>query len=470
MSAIPQQITFDNYSYGQQAVLTDGSVINNQANNMATENYGNMQKTQYYQVNNGQATAIQTFNANQTTFQGSNNSAQLISSGQPAVVNTTTYLQTPTYSPQALTETTTASNLMLNNAAVNVSTPTSTSVSSNTISPQPVNIPQTVATQPQNQYIQQSISPVEGNGMNFFPTLPIDNSIKNGQIINQTTTSPTTFTTISQNNEQRYPSPPMGAVDITKNQCQPVAVAAPLQTNSFSTNSSLNIVNGAPANGFVSQSLPLNQNAITQAQQTQAMTIMNSNGMNVSNPSFQQQNGGFQQYYNQSFTQTIQGKGQQQTIISSTTNIASNYQPQANLNGKIGQGNILAVNQNVVNTPMTIKTSTRAYNKNNEPISLELALKRQKNTEAARRSRMRKVLKMETLENHVKRLEAENKNLSIRLAMLESNRIEWESKEKKLMDKIKTLEEQLAEARKGKEEKEENEEVVVKSEEETSNE
>jgi len=238
---------------------------------------------------------------------------------------------------------------------------------------------------------------------------------------------------MQHNNEQRYPSPPMGAIDINKNQCQQVAVSAPI-----------NIVGNAQSNGYVS----MNQ-GITQAQQTQTMAIIN-NGMNVANSTqYQQQNGGYQQYYNQSFPQ-MQGKGQQQTIITTTANVNSNinanYPQNNNIDGKMGQGNILSVNQNVVNTPM-VKPNSRSKSK--EPISLELALKRQKNTEAARRSRMRKVLKMENLENHVKRLEADNKNLSIRLAMLESNRIEWETKEKKLLDKIKILEEQLAEARKG---------------------
>jgi len=444
MAAIQQPVAYENFSYGQQTIMTDGSV------NMATDNYGNMQKTQYYQVNNGQATTIQAFNANQATYQ--NNNTQIISQAQPTVVSTTTYLQTPTYSPQALSETTTSS-LLLNNAAT-VSTPSSTSITA-TISPQPINIPHTVGSQQPNQMYTQTVSPVEGNGMNFFPTLPLENNMKNGQIITQASTTPATYTTIPQNNDQRYPSPPMGAVDINKNQCQQVTIATPMQNGSYTTTTGnqINIVNNTQANGFISQSIPVNQGAITQAQPVNTMNI------NMNGASYPQQNNGFQQYYNQSFTQTIQGKGQQQTIISSTTNIASTY-PQA----KLGQGNILAVNQNVVNTPMTIKTNSRSYNKNNEPISLELALKRQKNTEAARRSRMRKVLKMETLENHVKRLEADNKNLSIRLAMLESNRMEWESKEKKLLDKIKDLEEELAEARKGQDVKTQDN-MIVKEEE-----
>ncbi|KAL6618045.1 hypothetical protein LY90DRAFT_700142 [Neocallimastix californiae] len=438
MSAIQQPVAFDNFSYGQQTILADGSVLNNQGNNM---------------VYNGQATTIQTFDANQTTFQNNNNSAQLISQAQPTVVNTTTYLQTPTYSPQGLNETTN-SNLILNNATVTVTTPTSASVTANAISSQPINIPNQ-----QNQFYGQTISPVEGNGMNFFPSLPINENMKNGQILSPSNTTPTTYTTtttVPQSNDQRYPSPPMGAVDINKNQCQPMTITAPIQSTTFTTTSPINIVNSTQANGFISQTVPVNQGTITQAQPNGSMNI------NMGTASYPQQNNGFQQYYNQSFTQTIQGKGQQQTIISSTTNIASNYPPQANLtnglNGKIGQGNLITVNP-----PMTIKKNSRS--KSNEPISLELALKRQKNTEAARRSRMRKVLKMETLENHVKRLEGENKNLSIRLAMLESNRIEWESKEKKLLDKIKDLEEQLAEARKGQSIKSEENNMSVKVEE-----
>ncbi|KAG4090134.1 hypothetical protein H8356DRAFT_1713907 [Neocallimastix lanati (nom. inval.)] len=438
MSAIQQPVAFDNFSYGQQTILADGSVLNNQGNNM---------------VYNGQATTIQTFDANQTTFQNNNNSAQLISQAQPTVVNTTTYLQTPTYSPQGLNETTN-SNLILNNATVTVTTPTSASVTANAISSQPINIPNQ-----QNQFYGQTISPVEGNGMNFFPSLPINENMKNGQILSPSNTTPTTYTTtttVPQSNDQRYPSPPMGAVDINKNQCQPMTITAPIQSTTFTTTSPINIVNSTQANGFISQTVPVNQGTITQAQPNGSMNI------NMGATSYPQQNNGFQQYYNQSFTQTIQGKGQQQTIISSTTNIASNYPPQANLtnglNGKIGQGNLITVNP-----PMTIKKNSRS--KSNEPISLELALKRQKNTEAARRSRMRKVLKMETLENHVKRLEGENKNLSIRLAMLESNRIEWESKEKKLLDKIKDLEEQLAEARKGQSIKSEENNMSVKVEE-----
>ncbi|KAJ2662168.1 hypothetical protein IW148_003057 [Coemansia sp. RSA 1199] len=51
------------------------------------------------------------------------------------------------------------------------------------------------------------------------------------------------------------------------------------------------------------------------------------------------------------------------------------------------------------------------------------ALKRKKNTDAARRSRMRKILRIETLEGRVSDLETENAQLLQRIAQLEAERI-----------------------------------------------
>ncbi|OUM56403.1 hypothetical protein PIROE2DRAFT_49517 [Piromyces sp. E2] len=75
---------------------------------------------------------------------------------------------------------------------------------------------------------------------------------------------------------------------------------------------------------------------------------------------------------------------------------------------------------------------------------MELAIKRKKNTEAARRSRMRKMLRMENLEKYVKQLENENNTLNMRISLLESNRPEWNEKENKLRDRIRELERELA--------------------------
>ncbi|KAL1925767.1 uncharacterized protein VTP21DRAFT_650 [Calcarisporiella thermophila] len=76
----------------------------------------------------------------------------------------------------------------------------------------------------------------------------------------------------------------------------------------------------------------------------------------------------------------------------------------------------------------------------------ELALKRQKNTDAARRSRMRKLHRMETLEKRVAELEAENARLQVKTAVLESEKTSSELRDKEHMQRIKKLEEQLSEA------------------------
>jgi len=77
-------------------------------------------------------------------------------------------------------------------------------------------------------------------------------------------------------------------------------------------------------------------------------------------------------------------------------------------------------------------------------ISMELAIKRKKNTEAARRSRMRKMQRMEKLEKYVKQLENDNSTLNMKISLLEASRPEWIEKESKLRDRIRELEKELA--------------------------
>ncbi|KAG0193690.1 hypothetical protein DFQ28_003863 [Apophysomyces sp. BC1034] len=78
----------------------------------------------------------------------------------------------------------------------------------------------------------------------------------------------------------------------------------------------------------------------------------------------------------------------------------------------------------------------------------EIAMKRQKNTDAARRSRLKKLMKMETLEKRVTEIEADNNRLTTRIAVLESEKAGLESKDKGLEDRIRFLEQQLSEAHK----------------------
>ncbi|KAI9255308.1 hypothetical protein BY458DRAFT_520407 [Sporodiniella umbellata] len=82
-----------------------------------------------------------------------------------------------------------------------------------------------------------------------------------------------------------------------------------------------------------------------------------------------------------------------------------------------------------------------------DPID-EAALKRQKNTDAARRSRLRKVQKMDCLEQKVADLEKLNASLLMRVAVLDSEKTNLKAKEASYENRIKVLESQLAEAHK----------------------
>ncbi|CAO3697829.1 unnamed protein product [Rhizopus stolonifer] len=75
-----------------------------------------------------------------------------------------------------------------------------------------------------------------------------------------------------------------------------------------------------------------------------------------------------------------------------------------------------------------------------------IALKRQRNTDAARRSRQRKAMRMETLERKVMDLESVNERLKLRAAIAESEKANIEAKEKSSKVRILELERQLANA------------------------
>ncbi|KAJ1656207.1 hypothetical protein IWQ61_004182 [Dispira simplex] len=75
-----------------------------------------------------------------------------------------------------------------------------------------------------------------------------------------------------------------------------------------------------------------------------------------------------------------------------------------------------------------------------------VALKRQKNTDAARRSRMRKMLRIDTLESRVVELETENNSLLTKVAVLEAEKASVKDNEAGLLERIRVLESQLSTA------------------------
>ncbi|KAJ9071962.1 hypothetical protein DSO57_1032069 [Entomophthora muscae] len=75
-----------------------------------------------------------------------------------------------------------------------------------------------------------------------------------------------------------------------------------------------------------------------------------------------------------------------------------------------------------------------------------VARKRRQNTMAARRSRMRKVAKLEDLERTVSQLEKDKIQLETRLAVMESEKLNANQRAQENLDRIRTLEAQLLEA------------------------
>lgn len=98
-------------------------------------------------------------------------------------------------------------------------------------------------------------------------------------------------------------------------------------------------------------------------------------------------------------------------------------------------------------------SNSNSHNKRERSESIDntqdlVALKRQRNTDAARRSRQRKAQKMDSLEKRVMDLEAENERLRLRAAVAESERANVEAKEKRSRVRILELERQLADTHK----------------------
>lgn len=102
----------------------------------------------------------------------------------------------------------------------------------------------------------------------------------------------------------------------------------------------------------------------------------------------------------------------------------------------------------LINHPNTIrrKRSISEVEKNPQHMVDDLAMKRAKNTDAARRSRLRKVIKMESLEKQVTEFKIENNELQTRVAVLESEKKGLEEKNAEKDARVKMLEQQLAEA------------------------
>ncbi|KAF9542992.1 hypothetical protein EC957_001350 [Mortierella hygrophila] len=96
--------------------------------------------------------------------------------------------------------------------------------------------------------------------------------------------------------------------------------------------------------------------------------------------------------------------------------------------------------------PVAPKPKSKKRRLTPEEEAAEVVAKRAKNTDAARRSRMKKLIKLEGLEAKVFDLESANSDLNMRIAILETEKSGFLAKETEQAARIAQLEAQLAEA------------------------
>lgn len=133
-----------------------------------------------------------------------------------------------------------------------------------------------------------------------------------------------------------------------------------------------------------------------------------------------------------------------QPFIKALTLLGSiQYQDNNNTTSNNNNNNTISNNNNNSNS-----NSKRERSESIDETQDLVVLKRQRNTDAARRSRQRKAQKMDSLEKRVLDLEAENERLRLRAAIAESDRANIEAKEKRSRVRVLELERQLADTHK----------------------
>ncbi|GAA5808525.1 hypothetical protein MFLAVUS_001916 [Mucor flavus] len=97
-----------------------------------------------------------------------------------------------------------------------------------------------------------------------------------------------------------------------------------------------------------------------------------------------------------------------------------------------------------INSDMAISDTTNKKKRANSRAPVDVATKRQRNTDAARRSRLRKANKMETLEHKVDVLQKDNNRLRVKVAVLENDVCHATEKDQRNRLRVLELEAQLA--------------------------
>lgn len=112
----------------------------------------------------------------------------------------------------------------------------------------------------------------------------------------------------------------------------------------------------------------------------------------------------------------------------------------------ITQDNTLQHAYSLLNSIHHHRPITRKRGNNRTPV--DMVIKRQRNTDAARRSRMRKAVKMESLEKRVDTLKDTNDRLRVKVAVLETEVTHVADKEQRNRQRVLELEALLATAHK----------------------
>lgn len=234
------------------------------------------------------------------------------------------------------------------------------------------------------------------------------------------------------------------------------------------------------ANGMI-QATPINNNTQNINMMSNINTMQGVNTMNrMNNVNYMNIPGTNPPNVNMNGMNTIQGV-QMNSAYPSTINTMNTMNVMNGQNGNImnippNQANVplngnnsinLYYNQNVVNgNPSTsvnytnnnvIKTplgkgvngyKARAKNSHivDPDVPIEILIKRRKNTEAARRSRLRKAERIKVLTEIVHNLEEKNREYTIKIAELQEEQANWIKKETEYTTKIKQLQDRLNES------------------------
>jgi hypothetical protein len=106
--------------------------------------------------------------------------------------------------------------------------------------------------------------------------------------------------------------------------------------------------------------------------------------------------------------------------------------------------------KNAPKTNITVEYVSRPSKANNvkrsspeDPITAEVALKRQKQNEAARRCRQKRLSQLQECQQKVEQVEKEKFDLSVRLAVLEKEKEAWILKEQEMNMRMEKLRAQL---------------------------